>query len=104
MGNPRVGYAYRVAKFVCKCSQTRSKYKGNLWPYLCLFFQKFGRAFRLCILRISFTLGGLLHAHVRIPTMHADIRFAIVPPSIARLPHFARLPLCSGASAPIPPI
>src|SRR5882672_10011960 len=46
----------------------------------------------------------LLRTHVRIPTMAADIKFAMVPASIARMPNLASCPRCSGASAPMPPI
>src|SRR5580700_3181988 len=43
-------------------------------------------------------------AHVRIPTMQADIRLAMVPASMARMPNLASWPRCSGARAPMPPI
>ena len=39
-----------------------------------------------------------------IPTIDADIRFAIVPATIARMPSRARSAFLFGASAPIPPI
>src|SRR5450755_692581 len=43
-------------------------------------------------------------AHERIPTIDADIRFAMVPASMARIPNFASCCRWSGASAPMPPI
>src|SRR5229473_6424530 len=49
-------------------------------------------------------LRGLFCAHERIPTMDADIKFAMVPASMARMPNFASWVRCSGASAPMPPI
>ena len=67
------------------------------------FFGKSGRPLG----RVSSLLRfqpGFLRAHVNIPTMEADIRLAIVPASIARIPNLASCPRCSGASAPIPPI
>src|SRR5260370_443532 len=48
--------------------------------------------------------GVFLCDHVRIPTMEADIKFAMVPASMARMPNFASWLRCSGASAPMPPI
>ncbi len=40
----------------------------------------------------------------RIPTIDADIRFAMVPAIMARKPSFARSPRRFGASALMPPI
>ncbi len=52
----------------------------------------------------SLGIRAFFCAHERIPTMEADIKFAIVPASIARMPNFASWLRCSGASAPMPPI
>src|SRR5713101_4337582 len=38
------------------------------------------------------------------PTMDADIKFAMVPQSMARMPSWARSERLLGASAPMPPI
>src|SRR5436305_13510331 len=53
---------------------------------------------------LSCFLPGFLWTHVNIPTTEADIRLAIVPASIARIPNLASWLRCSGARAPIPPI
>src|SRR5260370_24253 len=41
---------------------------------------------------------------IRIPAIEADIRFAIVPASMARKPSLANSPRLFGARAPMPPI
>ena len=43
-------------------------------------------------------------AYSSMPAIDADIRFAIVPASIARMPSRASSPFLFGASAPMPPI
>ena len=41
---------------------------------------------------------------INMPAIEADIRFAMVPASIARTPSLANSPRLFGAKAPIPPI
>ena len=47
---------------------------------------------------------NMLRPYDRMPTMEADMRLAMVPASMARMPNLASWPRCSGARAPMPPI
>ena len=47
--------------------------------------------------------AGRAHCNIT-PTMEADIRLAMVPQSMARMPSWARSERLLGASAPMPPI
>ena len=125
MWNLRVGNLCGLSKIIRERSEPRPQYQRNLRPQRRARENKLRRGFsafefagslrtrrlhifRRCNLpRRGSTLAPNFFSalgHVRIPTMDADIRFAMVPASIARMPSFARLPRCSGASAPIPPI
>ena len=49
-------------------------------------------------------LSNVMWAYSSMPAMEADIRFAMVPASMARIPSRASSPFLFGASAPMPPI
>src|SRR5438552_2488773 len=111
-----------AGKFIGECAKPGAKNECNPRPKRCLRKNEVGgftRAFELAIRAVggglsgdfprrhgfrSFPLGAFLCAHERIPTMEADIRFAMVPASMARMPNLASWLRCSGASAPMPPI
>src|SRR5208337_659402 len=105
VGNLSVRNARGVSELVCKRSQSGAQHQCDLWQQLC-FLQKIAcRRFRT-----DKFLSGVdaflffQKANVRIPTIQADMRLAIVPASMARIPNLANCPRCSGARAPIPPI
>src|SRR6266567_3704402 len=121
--NFRVRNFRRAREFVRKSAQTRAKNQCNLRPESRFGKNKLGgapRAFEFlgssacsrhrgrCAIRTSAAscspLALRFWTHVNIPTMEADIKLAIVPASMARMPNFASWPRCSGASAPMPPI
>src|SRR5215470_13159444 len=54
--------------------------------------------------RFKLQQSTTLSQEISIPAIDADIKFAIVPASMARKPRRARSPRRLGASAPIPPI
>src|ERR1700744_411954 len=100
--------ARRVGKFIGKCAETRPENERDLRSKLRLRQNEFRRACRLFeFARCGFRLRSHVHsdqAQEKIPTIEAEIRFAIVPAIIALMPNFANWLRCSGASAPMPPI
>jgi hypothetical protein len=62
--------------------------------------------YEFCLLGALRILGGKFYrSHYKsMPAIDADIIFAIVPASMARIPSFARSPRRFGARAPMPPI
>ena len=93
-------------EIVCERSEARTENYGDARPQLCLRENEFRGA--IGTRKIAQAIAALAdHARTHrsmIPTIEADMRFAIVPAIIARMPRRARSPLRFGASAPIPPI
>src|SRR5579859_7646929 len=104
--NSCVGYARGGGEFVREDAQAGAKDECDFGPQLRFFLDEACRGFGASELPICVCRGRISRSgtHVRIPTMQADIRLAMVPASMARMPNLASWPRCSGASAPMPPI
>ncbi len=78
-------------EFVGERAEAGAKHKSDLWAELGFFLDKARGCFGACELSIGFCRGRIscCSTHVRIPTMQADIRLAIVPASMARMPNLA---------------
>ena len=93
-----------ATEFIRKRAQARAQHQRNLWPQLGFGTDKLCRALRPLknIRAAGFLSRRALHSSTL--TIDADIRFAIVPASIARKPSRASSSRLLGASALIPPI
>src|SRR3984957_1060623 len=97
----------RLRQFIRESAQARTQYQHDLRPQLCLGEYEFRGAFGLREFARPRRplLRSVSCAHdSMIPTIDADIRFAIVPAALARIPSRARSAFLFGASAPMPPI
>src|SRR5713226_4886599 len=121
--NFRVRNLYSAGKFVRERPEAGAQHQRDFRPERCLRKNEIGgepRAFEFTAERLGFRRGRCVFTgnacfhwrsfalffrpHVNIPTMEADIKLAMVPASMARMPNLASWPRCSGASAPMPPI
>src|SRR6267142_4787572 len=93
-------------EFIGEGPEAGAEDERDFWAELDFFLNETRGGFGADELRVCFRRGRTFcrGTHVRIPTMQADIRFAIVPASMARMPNLASWLRCSGASAPMPPI
>src|ERR1700680_1955473 len=101
-GNLRVWDARRVVQVVRKSAQARAEHQANARPQFRFAENEFRRAYGARDVAGDFVFS-LLHGSM-IPTIEADIRLAIVPASMARIPSRASSSFLFGASAPMPPI
>src|SRR5216684_8236825 len=93
-------------EFIGESAEAGAEDERDFWTELGFFLNEAGGRFGADELRVCFRRGRTFcrGTHVRIPTMQADIRLAMVPASMARMPNLASWLRCSGASAPMPPI
>jgi hypothetical protein len=112
-GNLRVRNSDRFTQFVCESAQPGAEHDPDFWAKWCLRDQKlrsgvglvkrFGRHREEMWKPLSRASDSKL-IHNNMPAMLADIRFAMVPANIARMPNLASSPRLFGAREPIPPI
>ena len=105
MRNILVVDAHRAGDFVGECAQAAAEHQADPRAQFRFAQNKFRRGLRALEFLARFCFGRLGCAHFRnIPTIEADIKFAMVPASMARMPNFASCDFRFGASAPMPPI
>src|ERR1700741_3320844 len=97
IGNLSVGDFCCGGEVFRKVAEAGTQNQGNARSQLGLAKDEFCRAFGVYVLRagLRFCLRcshAFLGAHEKIPTMDADIRFAMVPASMARMPNLASWP------------
>src|SRR5580704_14548656 len=97
--------ARRTRNFVGECAQSAAKHDAYARTQFRFPQNKFRRGLGAHELLAGFCFGLSACAHFKkIPTIEADIRVAMVPASIARMPNFASCDFRFGASEPMPPI
>src|ERR1700722_1448773 len=95
-----------VCQLIRERAKSRAQHERDLRTQLCFRQDEFRGAFGSRIFR-AMSPGGLRSSRTHrsiTPTIDADIRFAIVPAIMARIPRRASSPFLLGESAPMPPI